>query len=522
MSPIRTPGFHGKGSLLVVAGNNDRMDQSLLHPVQRTGRTISSVHRPATVAQALAVLAEHPAALPVAGGTDLLLDLHRGGPGEPVMLIDLTTTAGLDKITSTDTDITLGATVTHNQVVRSADIINSALPLAQACLEVASPQLRNRATVAGNIITASPANDTISALLALDATITLSRLDDRGSVVKRSVPIDDFFTGFRTTVIEPSELLTAITVPRMAANSRGMWVKLGLRRAQAISVIHMAIIVGLDHSGVVTDARIAAGSVAPRVVLLSTVTDALLGHRLDANTITAASTAAADAIRPIDDVRATADYRKQTIHTITKRTLEALRDNHQADMWPSAPPCLSSGSPTTPAVPSPTVINDSTPITVTVNGTPITADGAASRTLLNWLRDKAAATGQAGPLTGTKEGCAEGECGACTVRLDGRAVMSCLVPAAQAAGSDVSTVEGLASDDSTLHPIQQAFIDEFAVQCGFCTPGFLMSAAALLDEVDQPDDNQIRLGLSGNLCRCTGYYPIIEAVRTAARAGGES
>ncbi len=523
MSPIRAPGIRREGSQLVVIGNNDRMDQSLLHPVQRTGRSISSVHRPTTITEALTVLTDHPDALPVAGGTDLLLDLHRGGPGEPVVLVDLTTIAGLDEIDPTDTHITLGATVTHNQVVQSTDVIDSALPLAQACLEVASPQLRNRATVAGNIITASPANDTISALLALDATITLARLDDHGSVAHRHVPINDFFTGFRTTVIEPGELLTAITVARMAADSRGMWVKLGLRRAQAISVIHMAIVVMLDRTGIVTDARIAAGSVAPRVVLLPTVADALLGHRLDADTIAAASTAAADAIRPIDDVRATADYRRKTIHTITGRALGALRDNRQADMWPPDPPCLASGSrTTTTAAPSHEVIDDSTLITVIVNGAPVTTDGAASRTLLDWLRDMAAATRRAGPLTGTKEGCAEGECGACTVRLDGRAVMSCLVPAAQADGSDVSTVEGLAPDDSTLHPIQQAFIDEFAVQCGFCTPGFLVSGAALLDEVGRPDDDQIRLGLSGNLCRCTGYYPIIEAIRTAAQPGGES
>jgi len=496
------------------------MDQSLLHPVQRTGRTVSSVHRPQSLIEALEILSKQPRSLPVAGGTDLLLDLHRGGPGQAVELVDLTTVPGLDTIDSSGTHITLGATVTHNQVVRSADVIQTALPLAQACLEVASPQLRNRATVAGNIITASPANDTISALLALDATITLARLDNNGALVSREVAIDEFFTGFRTTVIQPGELLTAITVPRLPPGSRGMWVKLGLRKAQAISVIHMAIVVDLDKPGVVTDARVAAGSVAPRVVLLPTVTEALVGHRLDEDTIAAAASAAAAAITPIDDVRATADYRMQTIGTVTSRTLAALRDNRQAETWPIKPPCLSDESRATTGA-SPRVIDDSTSITVTINGSSVTASGAASRTLLDWLRDKATADDTTDPLTGTKEGCAEGECGACTVRLDGQAVMSCMVPAAQAAGSEVTTVEGLA-DDSVLHPIQQAFIDEFAVQCGFCIPGFLVSGSTLIDEVGQPDDDQIKLGLSGNLCRCTGYYPIIEAVRSAADQGGKS
>jgi aerobic-type carbon monoxide dehydrogenase small subunit (CoxS/CutS family) len=119
-----------------------------------------------------------------------------------------------------------------------------------------------------------------------------------------------------------------------------------------------------------------------------------------------------------------------------------------------------------------------------------------------------------------KEGCAEGECGACTVLVDGTAVMGCLVPAARAAGTQVTTVEGLATDGA-LAPIQQAFVEHHAVQCGFCTPGFLVSCTALIAETGTPTPAEIRSGLAGNLCRCTGYRAIEAAVNTAASRSAE-
>lgn len=143
-----------------------------------------------------------------------------------------------------------------------------------------------------------------------------------------------------------------------------------------------------------------------------------------------------------------------------------------------------------------------------VNEREVTVTTAADQRLIDLLREDLG-------LTGTKEGCGEGECGACTILLDGQAVNSCLIYASQISGKSVTTIEGLATEN--LHPLQRAFMEKGAIQCGFCTPGFIMSACALLAKDVDPSEDQIRWELSGNLCRCTGYTKIITAVRYAAK-----
>ena len=472
------------------------------HHVQQAGRQITSVIRPTSVRAALEALGADHEARPIAGGTDLLLDLQRGGPGAAVTVVDLTTIDGFRAITDAGDSWVIAGGVTHNQIVRHDGLRHTALPLAQACLEIGSPQLRNRATLAGNLATASPANDSISALMALGASVEVSKLD-AGGVVSRVVPIDQFFSGFRETILAPGELITAITVPKLSENQDGIWVKLGLRRAQAISVVHAGIVIARDGD-IVTSARLAIGSVAATVLVVDDFETALVGKPLSPESIAAASTAAAEAVTPITDGRATAEYRTDGISVLLRRALLAILAGENARMWPTDPPTLSNDAQlVATAPPSRSAIDVSTTVAIDVNGQVVSAPNA-TKTLLDWIREDA---GQ----TGMKEGCAEGECGACTMYLDGAAVMSCLVAAAQADGRAVSTIEGLHD-----HPIQQAFIDDFAVQCGFCIPGFLMSGARLLEETNDPTDDQIQLALSGNLCRCTGYYPISEAVRDAA------
>jgi carbon-monoxide dehydrogenase small subunit len=148
-------------------------------------------------------------------------------------------------------------------------------------------------------------------------------------------------------------------------------------------------------------------------------------------------------------------------------------------------------------------------IALTINGEPREADVWAGESLLTALRDRLG-------LPGSKNACEQGECGSCSVLLGGTLVCSCLVLAAQADGHEVVTVEGLAGEDGDLHPVQQAFVEAGAVQCGFCTPGLVVAADDLLRRIPEPSDDEIREALSGNLCRCTGYQKILDAMRTAA------
>ena len=437
----------------------------------------------------------------VAGGTDLILELERGIRKGIETLIDVTRIPNLDRITiDEDNVIHLGPLVTHNHCVESRLIRARAYPLAQAAWEVGAPQIRNRGTIAGNLITASPANDTITPLMALDASVTL-----QSTTGLRTVALKDFYKGVRKTVMQPDEMLVDISFPAMAASARGTFIKLALRRAQAISIIDVAVVLDLEADAV-KSASIALGAVAPTIIRSGEAERYLVGKQLTEDVLEEAARLTMDSCKPIDDIRGSAAYRSEMVRVCTLRGLRAVRDGTEHVGMPTEPILLwgehdgENGIQALHRTPS-------SAIETTINGKQYTFETGHEKTLLRLLREDA-------NLVGTKEGCAEGECGACTVFLDGKAVMACLVPAPRAHGADIITVEGLANEDQ-LHPVQEAFVEHGAVQCGYCTPGFLMSAAKLLEEKSNPTRNEIEQAITGNLCRCTGYYKIVQAIDSA-------
>ena len=298
-----------------------------------------------------------------------------------------------------------------------------------------------------------------------------------------------------------------IALPPLGPRQEGAYIKLGLRRAQAISVVNVAAIIERDGPGApVTRAAISLGAVAPVVVRATAAEVALVGRPLEEG-IADAAQLARTACSPIDDIRATAQYRVAMVEALVARVLRQIAQGEARGGWPATPVLLwgkSDGH--WPVTHAPGAMPPQTAAQAVINGHAVALQGGM--TLLDSLR-------MAG-YAGVKEGCAEGECGACTVFLDGMAVMACLVPAERAWGSDLVTVEGLQAGEQ-MHPIQAALVQTGGVQCGYCTPGFVMSAAKLLEERPSPTEGEAQEAFTGNLCRCTGYRKILDAVVLAGR-----
>jgi carbon-monoxide dehydrogenase medium subunit len=450
----------------------------------------------------------------IAGGTDLMLEMERGVRRGIKTLIDVTRIQGLDQIKLDENNVIhLGPLVTHGQCAASKIIIEQAFPLAKACWEVGAPQIRNRGTIAGNLITASPANDTIPPLVGLNAKVVLQSFHG-----KREVLLADFYKGVRLNVMEANEMLVDINFPALKPDQRGTFYKLGLRKVQAISLVNCAIILTFD--GVrINNAEITLGAVAPLIVHAREAEEYLQGRNLDDETIEKAAELSKAAASPIDDIRSSHEYRHEMIRVCVKRVLSILASGEERIGYPKHPVLLRAcsdrhgyhfnefeGLKESIRHTSGQILPA---IETKINGKDYKFTSGHNKSLLRLLREEAG-------LIGTKEGCAEGECGACTVFLDGMAVMSCLVPAVRAHSAHIVTIEGIMREGK-LHPVQQAFIDKGAVQCGYCTPGFIMSSVMLLDEMQRPNRDEIKEAISGNLCRCTGYYSIVAAIEQAAQ-----
>ncbi len=464
-------------------------------------------HQVSSIEEALVLLNKFPEnSKIVAGATDLWLEYKNGSHVNVENLIDISRIKKLDEISEKEYDnsIHLGPLVTHAHCIRSEIIQNNVTCLYEACLSVGSPQIRNRGTVVGNIVTGSPANDTISALMTLNANIVAQSIDG-----VRIIPIVEFYKGVRKTILKKNELVTDIWFINPGDNSFSFFKKQGLRKAQAISLLNVSLVCQYDTSYDIYDMRIAFGSLAPTVVRAVKAEEYARGMNVRNIDLDLLIDKAIASISPINDLRSTAAYRKHMASVLLKRGLEQqlttlenpqVKKSRNVTLWGKT---LSSYKPLDRL----TTTGKSSKIIYVLNGETTEVDYIAGQTVLDIIRNT-------GIFTGSKEGCGEGECGACTVFMDGIAVLACLIPAPRAQGTTIETIEFLSKDG--LNKIQKAFIEEGAVQCGYCTPGFVMSATKLLEELLKPTEEEIKQGISGNLCRCTGYYKIVTAIQKAA------
>jgi aerobic-type carbon monoxide dehydrogenase small subunit (CoxS/CutS family)/CO/xanthine dehydrogenase FAD-binding subunit len=453
-------------------------------------RGIRTYHRPSRVEEASSLLARGAFAL--AGGTRLLTsDL------ELPNVVDLTA-LGLAGIEQQDGDVRIGPLATLQAVIASkaAHAATAGLLPAACRAHSASPIVRGMATLGGEAVHGAHDSELAAALLALNGIFVLS-----GPKGESEVPAVRFLKSPAEDLAGGS-LLTAIVIPGAPGGAALERIAV-LPSAPSI----LAVAVALTFTGPQCGrARIALTGLQGRPARIPEAEARIEGSQCEAAVIEACVEQIVKRAAFRDDAHAPATYRRRVVRPLVVRALTSAAErarSHGVLEVPVLPTPAGRRAPIT-ALPYFT----SGRIELTVNGRPLHAEAEARTTLLALLRREG--------FFGVKHGCETGECGACAVLLDGRPVDACLTLALRAEGRSVTTVEGL-GDPETLHPIQAAFVDQGAIQCGFCTPAMELCAKALLDAAPDPTEDQVREALSGCLCRCTGYVKPVQAVLQAAR-----
>ncbi len=458
--------------------------------------------RPTSLQEAVGALRERPDAAILAGGTNLLVDLKLERTAPP-NVIDITFVPEIHGVEERSDGLWVGALTSIYALATSELLGKEYTALAEAAAAFGSTQVMMRGTLGGNVCNGSPASDTVPALVAFGADAYLA-----GPGGERMVPVGDLLDGPGKVRLRKGEILAAIRLPRAGSRTGSAFLKLSRVRAD-LAKVSVAARLSRGEDGRCTSARIELGSVGPTVLRARKTESALQGKRLSEEEVLEAARLVADEIRPIDDVRSSANYRRRTAIALTHdacvsawhRTEEEVRPSRGRNGDPQSVPPVGESLQVGP--------DEKAWIALTVNGARHELDVRPNELLLNVLRERL-------ELTGTKYGCGIGECGACTVWWNGLPVLGCLVLAVSADGAEVRTIEGLAAPDGTLDPLQEAFIEENAFQCGYCTPGMLMMTKKLLEEIPRPTEDEIRDYLKGNHCRCTGYSSIVRAVQRAA------
>ena len=464
--------------------------------------------QPTSLDDAIALLNQYgDRARVIAGGTHLLTMLKMERE-QPDLLVDISKIVGLDTITRhPNGELEIGS-FTRIRAIYNHPYIQANYPaLVEACSSFGSTQIQNMATIGGNLCNGSPASDTVPALLIYKAELGIKGLQNT-----RRTPVQEFLISPGRTALQKDEILLSIILPPPVTDACSAFFKIS-RVVADLAKVSLAI--HLVRSGnTIQSCRLALGSVAPTVIRIPAAEDFLKGKEFTKKVVGEMGEIVAKSISPIDDIRSNAWYRCQLANVMAQDALNSIwqKSEGEKDRIQSPPTFreslkLTEDEKTTrqPASPRYIPVGIRQKIDLTVNGVKRQLWVTSNELLLNTLRERL-------QLTGTKYGCGLGECSACTVLVDGSPMLSCLLLSASVNGKSIVTVEGLQKSSGELDPLQESVIANTAYQCGYCTPGLLMTVKGMLNEIPHPGEPEIRDYLKGNRCRCTGYISIVRAV----------
>jgi CO/xanthine dehydrogenase FAD-binding subunit/aerobic-type carbon monoxide dehydrogenase small subunit (CoxS/CutS family) len=465
-------------------------------------------HAPRDLDAAVDLLARLDGAKVLAGGQSLLplLSMRLAAPGN---LVDINGISELAYVRTAASGVTVGALARHADVLADSAAGQTVPPLAQALRHVAHAAIRNRGTVVGSIVHADPAAELPAVLLLLDGSVEARSA--RGGV--RRVAASELFVGPLETSLRDDEIAVCAHFPAVAQSAGTAFVEV-TRRHGDYAVCGVAALVEVASDGAPVRARATYLGIASTPMLIDLTTAIADG---DPETAwRRAGEHARDLVHPDADIHASADYRRHLVGVLTARALAAAAADagreREGAAGTSRPPTSERGNRLVGGAATPTreaSASTRRSVTLRVNGVPYDIDVEPRRLLSDALRHDVG-------LTGTHVGCEHGVCGCCTVLLDGAPMRSCLLLAVSAEGHEVTTVEGCTRPDGSLSPVQQAFRECHGLQCGFCTPGFVTTVTAFLEDNPEPTEADAVGAIGGNLCRCTGYQNIVRSVLRAA------
>lgn len=472
--------------------------------------------RAASIDEACRRLAEHGAEAKLIAGGQSLVPMMAMRLARPAVLIDIGHIDALRTWSIESDTLRLGACVGQKVIEREPAIAAAAPLLRKAIQWVGHNQTRNRGTVGGSLAHADPAAE-----LPLVACTLEARLGVRSLRGARDIAASDFVAGPMSTALEPDELLVDVCVPIWREARVGAAFEETAIRHGDFAIVAAAAQLALDAQGRCVRAALGVGGADATARAFPTAAARLIGRTIDDPLIADIAGDVARQLRPSSDLHASVDYRRHLARVLVARVLQQALDDAKRGAPIARDPARSgkgvdtsmvglSSVPAGDAIGAGYGAEPLYPVTLEVNGTLRNAHVSARTTLVDLLRDE-------WRLTGTHVGCEHGICGACSVLLEGEPVRSCLAFAVQLTGQRVTTVEGLSNPDGSMSVLQDSFCETHGLQCGYCTPGMLIAAHALLADNPRPTEHEIREAISGNLCRCTGYQQIVDAVQLAAR-----